>query len=236
MPYAELTEHVLSSRTGAYERKVWASSGRRGSAEAAVVFLDGELYVERVKAPGVVQGLEAAGVIPATLAVYVSIHSGASRHVDFVCDPAYAEFVAADVVGWVRSEAPTVRDVVIAGLSLSGLAAGYAATRHPSAFRAAVCQSPSFWWDGGRFGKEVPPAQPSGPAFWVCVGDGETQAGVSHPPSGLYQAMTQIEGCDRAGAALRAKGYDVSYRRYAGGHDPECWREDLGLALAWVWR
>jgi enterochelin esterase family protein len=129
-----------------------------------------------------------------------------------------------------------VTEIVIAGLSLSGLAAAYAATRHPAVFRAAVCQSPSFWWERGRFADELPAATQAGPQFWICVGSRETEAGLSHPPSGLRQGLTQIAGSLSAAAALRAKGYDVSYREYAGGHDPGCWRDDLSLALPWVWR
>jgi pimeloyl-ACP methyl ester carboxylesterase len=59
------------------------------------------------------------------------------------------------VGGWAREEHPGVTEIVLAGLSLSGLAAAYAATRHPAVFRAAVCQSPAFWWERGRFAEEL---------------------------------------------------------------------------------
>ena len=52
------------------------------------------------------------------------------------------------------------------------------------------------------------------------MGSGETEAGLSHPPSGLRQGLTQVAGCLSAAAALRANGYRVSYREYDGGHDP----------------
>ena len=61
-------------------------------------------------------------------------------------------------------------EIVIAGLSLSGLAAAYTATRHPAVFRAAICQSPSFWWERGRFAEELPPVTQDGPESWICVG------------------------------------------------------------------
>jgi enterochelin esterase family protein len=163
--------------------------------------------------------------------VFLSAGGAAARHEDFVCRPDYARFVARDLVDSVRDEHPGVTEIVIAGLSLSGLAAAYAATRHPAVFRAAVCQSPSFWWERGRFADELPPATPAGPEFWISVGSRETEAGLSHPPSGLRQELTQVAGCVSAAAALRAKGYGVSYREYDGGHDPGCWRDDLSLAL-----
>jgi S-formylglutathione hydrolase FrmB len=86
-----------------------------------------------------------------------------------------------------------------------------------------------------RFAEDLPAATRPGPEFWICVGSRETQAGVSHPPSGLHQGLTQVAGCVSAAAALRRKGYGVSYREYDGGHDPGCWRDDLALALPWVW-
>ena len=63
------------------------------------------------------------------------------------------------------------------------------------------------------------------------MGSRETEAGLSHPPSGLRQGLTQVAGCLAAAAALRANGYGVSYREYDGGHDPAGWRDDLSLAL-----
>jgi enterochelin esterase-like enzyme len=134
------------------------------------------------------------------------------------------------------STTPGVTEIAIVGLSLSGLAAAYTATRHPAVFRAAVCQSPSFWWERGRFAEELPRATQGGPEFWICVGSRETEAGLVHPPSGLRQGLTQVAGCVFTAAALRAEGYGVSYREYDGGHDPDCRRDDLSLALSRVWR
>jgi enterochelin esterase family protein len=198
--------------------------------------LDAEIYLERVGAAAVVRRLVERRAIPPAVAVFLSHGSAAARHEDFVCRPDHARFVASHLVGSVREEHPGVTEILIAGLSLSGLAAAYAATRYPTVFRAAVCQSPSFWWEQGRFAEELPAATPAGPEFWISVGSRETEAGVSHPPSGLRQELTQVAGCVSAAAAMRTKGYSVSYREYDGVHDPDCWREDLSLALLWVWR
>jgi iron(III)-enterobactin esterase len=221
---------------GGFARSAWSLAPSTGRPTAAIVFLDAELYLERVGAAAVVRRLVEWRAIPPAVAVFLSHGSAAARHEDFVCRPDYARFVASDLVGSVREEHPGVTEIVIAGLSLSGLAAAYAATRHPAAFRAAVCQSPSFWWEQGRFADDLPAATQAGPEFWISVGSRETEAGVSHPPSGLRQELTQVTGCVSAAAALRTKGYSVSYREYDGDHDPDCWREDLSLALPWAWR
>ena len=236
MPYADLTERTLRCRSGMFERTVWSLAPPAGQPAAAILFLDAELYLERVGAAAVVRRLQERRVIPPAVAVFLSDGGAAARHEDFVCHPDYARFVAGDLVGSVREEHPDVTEIVIAGLSLSGLAAAYVATRHPAMFRAAVCQSPSFWWERGRFAQELPPATPAGPEFWICVGNRETEAGLSHPPSGLWQGITQVAGCLATAAALRANGYGVSYHDYDGGHDPTGWRDDLSMALPWALR
>jgi enterochelin esterase-like enzyme len=236
MPYTGLAILPAHGPAGAFERPVWTLTPADGSATTAVVFLDGELYVERVKAPEVLRRLWDQRAVPPAVAVFVSNGGAAARHADFVCRPAYASSVATTLVDRIRREFPAVREFVIAGLSLSGLAAAYVATRHPGVFQVAVCQSPSFWWERGRFAAELCPAARPDQAFWICVGDRETEAGVSHPPSGLRQELTQIQGCAVAIAALQANGYRIRHREYDGGHDPACWQDDLALALPWALR
>jgi enterochelin esterase-like enzyme len=236
MPYSGLSNFALKSECGSFERTAWTLDLAGGEATSAIVFLDGELYVERVEAPVVMRRLQEQRAIPPTTAVFISHGGAAARHVDFVCSPAYARFVATTVIDRIRREYPNVHDIVVAGLSLSGLAAAYVASRHPDIFRAAICQSPSFWWESGRFAEELGPATRPNQEFWICVGSQETEAGVSHPPSGLRQELTQVQGCASASAAFRENGYSINCREYDGGHDPECWRDDLALALPWAWR
>ncbi len=127
---------------------------------AAVLFLDAELYLERVGGRPPWGRLQEWRAIPPAVAVFLSDGGAAARHEDFVCRPEYARFVACDLVDSVREEHRGVTEIVIAGLSLSGLAAACAATRHPAVFRAAVCQSPSFWWERG--GSPSEPSRSSG--------------------------------------------------------------------------
>lgn len=228
-----LTEAVLSD--GLYERTVWEANCP-GEVSSALVFLDAELYLERVGAPAVVRRLQDQGLIPPTALLYVSHGGPAARHTDFVCSPKYAQFVCGTVVDRIRRMHPAVRDFVIAGLSLSGLAAAYLASRHPEIFRVALCQSGSFWWDHGRFARELPPASRAKQKYWMCVGNQETSTGVSHPPTGLRQEISQLQGCDLAFEAFQTQGYRVRHRVYDGGHDPVCWREDLAEALIWAWQ
>lgn len=233
MPYSDLCEIAVQNRSRTLERTAWIGESTATPA-TAFVFLDGELYLERVRAMDVLGRLRATDQLPDYAALFLSHGGSAARHVDFVCCPQHASLVVEDVVERMRQDYDSVRRFVLVGLSLSGLAAAYIATRYPSVFCAAVCQSPSFWWEGGRFAEDVPAAPPPGPEFWICVGNQETATGIAHPPSGLRQELSQVAGCAAVVAALKIRGYPVHFRTYDGGHDPDCWRYDLELALPWT--
>jgi enterochelin esterase-like enzyme len=234
--HGALEEAFVSSAAKPPGRRVWKMRPETEQPFCAAIFLDGELYIERVEAVPVLRQLQASGSIPPMLAVFVSSSSAAARHVDYTCDADYASFLSQDVVPWLLNSQAEVdcNHVTVVGLSLSGLAAAHAALTHHVEFRAAICQSPSFWWNDERLCSSLPKAIGSPPGFWVSVGNQETDRGVSHPPSGMLQQTSQIEACRRGCDALRAAGYNVNHRVFQGRHDPERWREDLVLALSWV--
>src|SRR5215203_5397984 len=114
MPHPGLTERTLRCRSGVFERKVWSLAPPTGRPTAAILFLDAELYLERVEAEAVVRRLQERRAIPPTAAVFLSHGSAAARHEDFVCRPDYARFVAIDLVGSVREEHRGVTEIAIA--------------------------------------------------------------------------------------------------------------------------
>jgi len=233
MPYTSLIASTVRAANGTLTRTVWTLAPLGSNPSAILIFLDAEFYIERSMAPAV-RRLRDNGLIPDVVTLFVSHVSQASRNQDFTCCPDYARFIAEDLVAWIQQQYPNVTDIVLAGLSLSGLAAAYIASRYPNVFRSVICQSGSFWWERGRFANELPAAARPGQEYWLCVGSLEADVDVSHEY--LFQEWSQIAGCISASAALRAKGYGVSYREYDGGHDFACWREDLALALPWAWR
>jgi len=117
-------------------RRVWKLNPESGRPVWAVIFLDAELYLERVNAVPILQRLQESNSIPPLTAVFVSNNCAAARHTDYVCDSDYACFLSEDVVPWALNHHPEVdRDrVVIAGVSLSGLAAAHVALTLSSSF------------------------------------------------------------------------------------------------------
>ena len=229
-----LVEDFVRSRWKSPGRRIWTLRPRLPPARL-LVFLDGELYLESVSAAQIVRELEDSSRIAPTLSIFVSNNGPASRHADYVCDVDHARFLADELLPSVLARDPGISShhVGLVGVSLSGLAAAHAALI-TERFRVAICQSPSFWWNQEHLAASLPQANGSPTTFWVSVGDLETDCGVSHPPSGLFQATSQRDSCARVAAVLLAAGYPVSQRIFRGAHDPECWREDLALALPWA--
>ena len=143
----KLHESLVRSVTKSPGRRVWTLPPPAGNASWSAIVLDAELYLDSVQAVPVLQQLQQAGSIPPLMGVFVSSKDAASRHSDYVCDSAYATFLAKDVVPWIRNhrtEGERHR-IIVVGLSLSGLAAAHAALTFPDHFDAAICQSPSLW-------------------------------------------------------------------------------------------
>jgi enterochelin esterase-like enzyme len=233
-----LEEVTIRSSTGAYARTAWIAPGPATPHSLGLV-LDGEHYLGGMDALPVLDALTASGRLAPATFLFLSHGGAAARHVDYVGSAEFTRFVAEEVVPWARTRVPTLsagRDHLICGVSLSGLAAAHVAVSHPELFSAALCQSGSFWFEPDRFDARVREKPPARSRFWLSVGDEETAINVSHPPSGLFQAITQIEGVERAHAALREAGTEVRLERFHGGHAFAPWRAELADAIEWLTR
>jgi len=226
-----LPSETLSIAAGKYQRTAWFYPAATTEPHRLAIFLDAEHYLRDMDALPVFSGLQERGDIPPLSLVFVSQVNSRSRHADYVCNEQYADFIAQDVVGWARSRcALREADHLISGLSLSGLQAAFTVCRHPGVFTRALCQSGSFWWLAG---KNVSFA-PTTARFWLSVGNEETATHVSHPPTGLYQEISQIAGVDAAAQLLTAAGGTVKFHLYAGGHAAAPWAQELAPALQWL--
>lgn len=227
----------ITSTERAYMRSAWLVEGPK-TEHSLCVLLDGELYRDDVHALPIFSTLMQRGLIPPMTLVFVSYGEAADRHTDYACDPQFARFIAEDVVGRARARVPSLSAGrhLICGLSLSGLAAAHTALLYPTQFPAALCQSGSFWFEPDAFAQLAQRRSPVRTRFWLSVGDEEIDTNVSHPPTGLFQGISQIAGVERARAVLEENGADVHCHRYRGGHDVEHWRAELSDALPWLLR
>lgn len=242
-----MEECLVESASGEYSRKVWLLPGAQTLPQTLCVFLDAEYYLDRMETLPLVSDWQAHAAFSAVTWVFVSHGGQAARHSDFVCNARYARYIAEDVLGWVRQHCDqrcvriAERDHLVCGLSLSGLASAYLALTYPQTFSRALCQSASFWWNREWLREwlaEPAASQRAAGAvrgrYWLSVGDQEVTAGISHPPSGMLQEVSQLLAVENLVGTLKAAGATVHYHRFAGGHQTAPWREELPSALEWL--
>ncbi|MET9255603.1 enterochelin esterase [Streptomyces sp. NPDC003717] len=226
-PRGTLTEHAVPTALPGGSRRVWLYTppGAEDAAELPVlVLLDGEHWGPRLGLPHLLDNLAADGRIPPVAALLPDAADEATRWAELSCDPGYADFLADELLPWAAGRLPVTADparTVIAGQSLGGLTAAYAALRSPHRFGNALVQSGSFWW-------------PAGPgAEWLTR---ELAAAPRLPVRFRLSFGTQewvaLPAARRLRDVLERSGYhDSSYREFNGGHDYLCWRTELADGL-----
>lgn len=198
------------------------------------MFLDGELYRDRLGSPALVEALEAAGEIAPALVVHVSHASLAARWVECPCHPPFARFVLEELMPWLETVAPTMKGCrarVLIGLSYTGLAASFVALQPGSPFTTVISQSGSYWWNNEWLTGASARLRAARPLrFLLEVGSRETQVDIEHKED-VHQAISQIDGVRRFRDAMAAAGHAVSYAEFDGGHEFDAWRRTLPAAL-----
>lgn len=145
--------------------------------------------------------------------VVVSIEQS-DRGEELSCSDGWNAFLVTELVPWVRSRYAVTSDparVVVAGGSLGGLAALYAALKHPEVFGNVLSTSGFVSWksdsDYGRIMRQYASAPRLPIRFYLDVGTFERDI------DGLLYANRHLRD------VLVAKGYEVHYVEFSGGHD-----------------
>jgi enterochelin esterase family protein len=213
---------------------------RDGAPYALLVLFDEGAYLNNVPTPVILDNLIAASKIPPTIAVLIANPSQETRSKELPPNPDFADFLAKELIPWVRDRYNVTRDprqIVVAGSSYGGIAATYAGLRHSDVFGNVLCQSGSFWWapdrkiepdmdaiiEPGWLAKEFIKSPKLPLKFWMDAGvfevDGYAAGGAILEPS---RHMRDV---------LLAKGYEVHYQQFIGGHDYLSWRGTLADGL-----
>ncbi len=208
---------------------------KRAQPYGVVVFFDGEWFGNWteaiIQAPTTLDNLLAQKRIPPVVAVLVD--NQGTRDRDLAQSEPFADFLARELVPWLRrayhvSAAP--KDVVLAGSSLGGVAALFAALRHPEAFGNVLSQSGAFFIAPGGWGPDALSDQSSTALAEKVVSLPRRPVRV-WMEVGAFEPATLLGGNHHLRDVLRAKGYAVGYREYHGGHDYACWRGSLADGL-----
>jgi enterochelin esterase family protein len=187
-----------------------------------------------VQAPTIVADLQKCGALPPLTSIYLSHLDIMTRATDCTCNHAFASFVATDLSRWIEQTVGHFERFFLSGLSLSGLAATFAAIQHPTAFCGVLSQSPSAWWDDERLTNSLTPDKRSSSRVWISVGEQESDENVTHSPVGLFQKASQRDSVRRLAGKLEGLCREVHHQEFSGGHEMACWAEELPRALPWL--
>jgi|ERR1051326_3605544 enterochelin esterase family protein len=225
-----------------------------GPPNALLILFDGEDLSDDQYPVTTLNNLIAAAKIPPTVAVFVE-NLPRRRLVDLVADPEFSDFMATELVPWIRAHYNVTRNpvqIVLGGYSAGGLAATYVALHYSEVFGNVLSESGAFWWspehNDGICGAGCPE---SGGVSNDSGVDATTEGNflvkqfLASPklPLRFYLAAGTFE-IDRYGQGgdilettrhlrdvLLAKGYDVHYQQFVGGHDGLSWRGMLADGL-----
>ncbi|GAB3161264.1 hypothetical protein GCM10027290_68180 [Micromonospora sonneratiae] len=188
---------------------------------AVVVLLDGDLWGDQGALGSTLDNLVAAGRIPPTAVLMVDPVDLPTRTRDLACNPSFVDFLVDELLPWAGRRLPITADParsVIAGQSLGGLTAAYAALRAPHRFGAVLSQSGSFWYprDDWFATRAAGTAAARHIRWYIEVGTREWDL---------------LDRTRRLRDVLHAADAPVDYHEYDGGHDPVCWRGGLADGL-----
>ena len=201
------------------------SYSKDGAPYPLLVVLDGTAYLDLIPLPTILDNLISAGRIQPVVAVLVGRLEAEDRDADLSCNRSFEAFLAEEVVPWVADRYRVTSDparTVIAGSSLGGLQAACTAIAAPERFGNVLAQSGAFQqkpeaakvaeWVAHRLG--LGPQLPL--RFYLDAGLLETWSGPGDPS--ILDANRHLH------EALLRKGYDVTYREFAGGHGYANWQ------------
>ncbi|MGC0387330.1 alpha/beta hydrolase-fold protein [Streptomyces sp. SAI-129] len=204
-----------------------------GGGGPLVLLLDGDDWLYLHPATTAFESAVASGEMPPVTLVFVPAKD---RGAEFGCRPALWEAVRDELLPLVAGSGVPADPgrTVVAGQSLGGLSALYAALEFPDLVSRVACQSASLWWTpdaaesadplGGPVGGTLAArlrARPdlSGLRVAFDVGEHETRM---LPHCALVESLAE-----QAGATVRVS-------RSASGHDRAGWRHALLRDVAWA--
>ena len=203
-------------------------------------YLEDKRWTVVVPTQTILDNLIAEKRIPPMVALLVDNVPGA-RGSELPCNPVFADFLATELLPWAHGLYNLTTDpakTVVGGSSYGGLAATYAGLRHPEAFGNVLSQSGSYMWMPGNNGHSSDSEEDSEPN-WVArqfiaspklplrfyLEAGSDEIDLSGNGNSILLANRNLRD------VLRAKGYEVHFHMFAGGHDYLSWRGTLADGL-----
>ncbi|CAM5294699.1 alpha/beta hydrolase-fold protein [Streptomyces atroolivaceus] len=204
-----------------------------GGGGPVVLLLDGDDWLYLHPAMTAFDSAVAAGEMPPVTLVFLP---SKDRAAEFGCDPRLWEAVRDELLPLVaESGVPADLDrLVVAGQSLGGLSAMYAALEFPGLVSRIACQSPSFWWAPGALDRADLFDGPVGGSIAERLREGPGLSGLRVAFDVGEHEPRMLPHCELAEALTEQAGATVRVSRSASGHDRAGWRSALLRDVAWA--
>ncbi|QKZ23782.1 alpha/beta hydrolase-fold protein [Streptomyces chartreusis] len=221
----------------------WASErlgGRRtvrvhpvGGGGPVVLLLDGDDWLYLHPAMTAFDSAFAAGDMPPVTLVFLPAKD---RAAEFTCRPELWEAVRDELLPLVaESGVPAdLGRLVVAGQSLGGLSALYAALRFPDLVSRVACQSGSFWWTPEAMDLADPMSGPVGGSIAARLLERPELSRLRIAFDVGEHETRMLPHCERTELLTEQAGATVRVSRSAAGHDRAGWRHALLRDVAWA--
>jgi|GEM_PF-4393587 len=225
-PCGEWHEHMISSSHLDAPRKVWVHTPVHYDPKvkhALLVVHDGQAWSSDGLFDNFLDNMVEDGVIQPTIAVCVDSGGLVARTADLGLSDAYADFIAEDVVSWMRAHYPVENSAdatAMTGASMGGLASAFISLRHPNVIGCSLPMSPSLFY----FRDEQP-------EWTLSFAKGQNQF-----PSRMYIGVGSLEKdlvppAERLFEFLEGTSCDVDLEIWSGAHDVPTWYGGMANGL-----
>jgi enterochelin esterase-like enzyme len=241
VPEGRVEKHRFKSEILGNEREIAvylpSRYSSRGEPYSLLVLFDEDAYLSLVPTPAILDNITSEGRIPPMMALLIGNVPGA-RDRELVCNPEFSQALVAELLPWAHglyNFTSDPRHTVVAGSSAGGLAAVCSGLWHPEAFGNVLAQSGAFHRSPPRGVTADSGSEPNWVArkfisspkkplrFYLDAGSAEFNA-TGGADSILFCTRTLRD-------VLRAKGYEVHFQEFEGGHDYLSWRGTLADGL-----
>ena len=249
VPVGRIEKHRYQSAAMGNEREIGVylppSYSQGAKPYPLLVLFDAHFYLgdetrepALVPTPTILDNLIADERIPPMVALFIGNAPGA-RERELGCNPEFTKTLVKEVLPWAHARYNFTNDpsqTVIGGSSLGGFAATCAGLWQPETFGNVLAQSGPFYRtapsggdstdsssDENWVARQFISAAKKPVRFYLDAGSGEFTATIG--------AESTLSSTRALRDVLRAKGYEVHYQEFAGGHDYLSWRGTLADGL-----
>ena len=231
--------HSLRSEILGNQRRVWIHTPPDYGAETrqygALVLLDGFEHLHAIPTPVILDNLLAEDRVQPVVAILIDHIDWQKRWEEVEqCYAPFIDFLVKEAMPWASRQyriSPDPSQTTIGGFSGGGTCAAFAALCHPEVFGNVLSQSGGFSFtpkeekEGGWLIRRFARSDRLPLKFYLNVGVLESRS------FSYGGRVSNLDANRHMRDVLIAKGYDVHYSEFCGGHEFLCWRGMLSDGL-----